>query len=96
MELVCLILGPTPQPFSYTFWVLMSLHLLPFLLKMFSIILVQAYFACTYIYLVTFAHVADSYMYMYMYCIYMYMSKVQVHEISSFAIKSAILILKSM
>ena len=37
MEVVCLILGPTltSRPCSHTFWVLMSLHLLPFLLKMF-------------------------------------------------------------
>ena len=37
MEMVCLILGPTltSQPCLHTFWVLTSLYLLPFLLKMF-------------------------------------------------------------
>ena len=40
MEVVCLILGPTltSRPCSHMFWVLTSLHLLPFLLKMFFII----------------------------------------------------------
>ena len=43
MEVVCLILGPmlTSRPCSHTFWVLTSLHLLPFLLKMFFIIFVN-------------------------------------------------------
>ena len=42
MEVVCLILSPmlASQPCSHAFGVLMSLHLLPFLLKMFFIILV--------------------------------------------------------
>ena len=42
MEVVCLILGPmlASQPCSHAFWVLTSLHLLSFLLKMFFIILV--------------------------------------------------------
>ena len=42
MEVVCLILGPmlASRPCSHTFWVLTSLHLLSFLLKMFFIILV--------------------------------------------------------
>ena len=37
MEVVCLILGPTltSQPCSHAFWVLTSLHLPSFLLKMF-------------------------------------------------------------
>ena len=37
MEVVCLILGPmlASQPCSHAFWVLTSLHLLSFLLKMF-------------------------------------------------------------
>ena len=41
MEVVGLILGPTltSRPCSHTFWVLTSLHL-PFLLKMFFVILV--------------------------------------------------------
>ena len=41
MEVVCLILGPmlASQPCSHAFWVLTSLHLLSFLLKMFFIIL---------------------------------------------------------
>ena len=40
MEVVCLILGPmsASQPCSHPFWVLTSLHLLSFLLKMFFII----------------------------------------------------------
>ena len=39
--MVCLILGPTltSRPCLHTFWVLTSLHHLPFLLKMFFIIL---------------------------------------------------------
>ena len=39
MEVVCLILGPmlASQPCSHAFWVLTSLHLLSFLLKMFTI-----------------------------------------------------------
>ena len=43
MEVVCLILGPmlASQPCSHAFWVLTSLHLLSFLLKMFFIILVE-------------------------------------------------------
>ena len=43
MEVVCLILGPmlASQPCSHAFWVLTSLHLLSFLLKMFFIILIQ-------------------------------------------------------
>ena len=42
MEVVCLILGPklASQPRLLAFWVLTSLHLLSFLLKMFFIILV--------------------------------------------------------
>ena len=42
MEVVCLILGPmlASQPCLPAFWVLTSLHLLSFLLKMFFIILV--------------------------------------------------------
>ena len=42
MEVVCLILGPklASQPCLLAFWVLTSLHLLSFLLKMFFIILV--------------------------------------------------------
>ena len=46
MEVVCLILGPmlASQPRSHAFWVLMSLHLLSFLLKMFFIILVSIIF----------------------------------------------------
>ena len=45
MEVVCLILGPTltSQPCLLPFWVLTSLHL-PFLLKMFFIILVSIVF----------------------------------------------------
>ena len=41
MEVVGLILGPmlASQPCSHAFWVLTSLHLLSFLLKMFFIIL---------------------------------------------------------
>ena len=35
MEVVCLILGLTPKPCSHAFWVLTSLHLPSFLLKMF-------------------------------------------------------------
>ena len=46
MEVVCLILGPmlASQPCSHAFWVLTSLHLLSFLLKMFFIILVSIIF----------------------------------------------------
>ena len=46
MEVVCLILGPmlASQPCSHAFWVLTSLHLLSFLLKMFFIILVSIVF----------------------------------------------------
>ena len=46
MEVVCLILCPmlASQPCSHTFWVLTSLHLLSFLLKMFFIILVSIAF----------------------------------------------------
>ena len=42
MEVVCLIVGPmlASQPCSHAFWVLTSLHLLSFLLKMLFIILV--------------------------------------------------------
>ena len=49
MEVVCLILGPmlASQPCSHAFWVLTSLHLLSFLLKMFFIIL--HYSAITFI-----------------------------------------------
>ena len=45
MEVVCLILGPalTSQPCSQAFGVLTSLHLSPFLLKMFSLFLLQNY-----------------------------------------------------
>ena len=41
MEVVCLILGLTltSQPCSHAFWVLTSLHLSPFLLKMFLLFL---------------------------------------------------------
>ena len=41
MEVVCLILGPTltSQPCSHAFWVLTSLHLPSFLLKMFLLFL---------------------------------------------------------
>ena len=41
MEVVCLILGPTltSQPCLHAFWVLTSLHLLSFLLKMFLLFL---------------------------------------------------------
>ena len=42
MEVVCLVLGPISC--SHVFWVLMSLHLLSFLLKMFFIILVSIVF----------------------------------------------------
>ena len=54
MEVVCLILGPmlASQPRSHAFWVLMSLHLLSFLMKMFFIIL--------YIYIITGAHNDES------------------------------------
>ena len=43
MEAVCLILGPTltSQPCSHAFWVLTSLHLPSFLLKMFLLFLYQ-------------------------------------------------------
>ena len=46
MEVVCLILGPmsASQPCSHPFWVLTSLHLLSFLLKMFFIILASIVF----------------------------------------------------
>ena len=46
MEVVCLILGPmlASQPCSHAFWVLTSLHLLSFLLKMLFIILVSIVF----------------------------------------------------
>ena len=46
MEVVCLILGPmlASRPCSHAFWVLPSLHLLSFLLKMFFIILVSIVF----------------------------------------------------
>ena len=46
MEVVGLILGPilASQPCSHAFWVLTSLHLLSFLLKMFFIILVSIFF----------------------------------------------------
>ena len=46
MEVVCLILGPklASQPCLLAFWVLTSLHLLSFLLKMFFIILVSIVF----------------------------------------------------
>ena len=45
MEVVCLILGPmlASQPCSHAFWVLTSLHLLSFLLKMFFIILTRSF-----------------------------------------------------
>ena len=47
MEVVCLILGPmlASQPCLHAFWVLTSLHLLSFLLKMFFIILVYITYA---------------------------------------------------
>ena len=40
MEVVCLILGSTltSQPCLHAFWVLMSLHLSPFILKMFLLL----------------------------------------------------------
>ena len=43
MEVVCLILVTmlASRPCSHAFWVLMSLHLISFLLKMFFIILVS-------------------------------------------------------
>ena len=43
MEMVCLILGPmlASRPCSHDFWVLTSLHLPSFLLKMLFIILVS-------------------------------------------------------
>ena len=46
MEVVGLILGPmlASQPCLHTFWVLTSLHLLSFLLKIFFIILVSIVF----------------------------------------------------
>ena len=46
MEVVCLILCLmlASQPFSHAFWVLTSLHLLSFLLKMFFIILISIAF----------------------------------------------------
>ena len=46
MEMVCLILAPmlASQPCLHAFWVLTSLHLLSFLLKMFFIILVSIFF----------------------------------------------------
>ena len=58
MEVVCLILGPTSayQPCSHAFWVLTSLHLLSFLLKMFfyyscymwDLISIPLYIQCIY------------------------------------------------
>ena len=46
MEVVCLISGPmlASRPCLHAFWVLTSLHLLSFLLKMFFIILVSIAF----------------------------------------------------
>ena len=47
MEVVCLILGPmlASQPCSQAFWVLTSLHLLSFLLKMFLLFLFPLFFS---------------------------------------------------
>ena len=46
MEVVCLILGPmlASQPCSHVLWVLTSLHLLSFLLKMFLLFLFPLFF----------------------------------------------------
>ena len=50
MEVVCLILGPmlASQPCSHAFWVLTSLHLLSFLLKMFFVFIVFVSEWCEY------------------------------------------------
>ena len=47
MEVVCLILGPTltSQPCLNAFWVLTSLHLPSFLLKMFLLFLFALFFS---------------------------------------------------
>ena len=50
MEMVCLILGPTLtcQPCSHAFWVLTSLHLPSFLLKMFLLFLYIVHHMCVF------------------------------------------------